>query len=79
VHPARYASTEAGIDKIVQVTPFAAGFDNTYSFEAAERRKDRVVGVLGRVDPLGDDLERRVAEFFSNSLALGLRFVPFNS
>lgn len=72
-------ATEAGIDKIVQVTPFASGFDNSYSFDAAERRNDRVVGVLGRVDPLGDDLEDRIAEFFSNRLALGLRFVPFNS
>lgn len=72
-------ASDAGIDKIVQVTPFAAGFDNGYSLRAAEERSDRVVGVLGRVDPIGSDLEDRVAEFFSHTAALGLRFVLFNS
>jgi predicted TIM-barrel fold metal-dependent hydrolase len=72
-------ASEAGIDKIVQVTPFAAGYDNGYSLRAAEEHSARVVGVLGRVDPLGDDLEDRVAEFFSHKAALGLRFVLFNS
>lgn len=70
-------AADAGVDKVVQVTASAMGYDNRYSFEGAEQRPDRILGVIGRFDPLAPEMERRLEEFFAHPRALGIRFTLF--
>ncbi|MBV8600634.1 MAG: amidohydrolase, partial [Candidatus Eremiobacteraeota bacterium] len=67
----------AGVERIVQVTPSIMGFDNRYAIEGAQRHSDRVVGVIGRFDPLARDLPRRLAEFAAQPKIVGLRITLF--
>jgi predicted TIM-barrel fold metal-dependent hydrolase len=63
-----------GVDAALLVSPRIYGDDNGYALEAA-RRHPRRFGVIGRVDPLSDDLEARLAGWRSQPGALGLRLV----
>lgn len=64
---------EIGIDQIVQVTPFAVGYDNRHSFAVAGRHPDDVLGVIARVDPLHPDVERYVGALLEHPKMLALR------
>src|SRR5579872_3756024 len=66
-------ATTAGVTKVVQVTPTIMGYDNTYSFEAAERYPDRIAGVFARFDPTVRDLAGGLAELRSQPTFLGIR------
>jgi len=65
---------EAGIDRVVQVTPSPLGSDNRYSFEGQARRPDAVGGVIGRFDPFAPDLRERLRGFRAQPGAVGVRF-----
>lgn len=52
---------EAGVDRVLQVTPSIMGWDNEYAIESAERFPDRIVAVIGRIDPRGPGLRQRLA------------------
>jgi len=64
---------DAGVDRVVQVTPTVMGTDNRYALEGAARHPDRVVGVFGRFDPNGPDLRERLARYASAPNMLGVR------
>lgn len=66
-------AAEAGVDKIIQVTASLMGWDNRYSLEAAERHRDRVAGVFGRLEPLAPGVADRLAEMMSHDRMLGCR------
>lgn len=66
-------SREAGISKILQVTPSIMGWDNRYGIEGAQRYPERVVGVIGRFDPTAPDMPKRLAELKAQPAMLGVR------
>ncbi len=68
----------AGIDRLVQVTASPMGYDNRYSFEGAAARPDRVLGVIGRVDPLAPAMRDDLAAFAATPRALGIRLTLFH-
>ena len=65
---------EAGIDRVVQVTPSPLGSDNRYSFEGHVRRPDAVCGVIGRFDAFAPGLRERLRGFMAQPGAVGVRF-----
>jgi predicted TIM-barrel fold metal-dependent hydrolase len=67
----------AGIDRVVQVTASTMGYDNRYSIEGAEARPDRVLGVIGRFDPLAPGVADRLAEYWAQPKLLGVRLTLF--
>lgn len=73
------AATAAGVEKIVQVTASAMGYDNRYSIEGAQSRPDKILGVFGRFDPLAPDIQGRLERYFSQPEVLGIRFTLFHS
>lgn len=87
VHPISFDqlaldAKEAGVDRFLQVTASTMGYDNRYSFEGARARPDAVIGVIGRIDPLADDVEAQVEAFAAQPEALGVRFTlidPWNA
>jgi predicted TIM-barrel fold metal-dependent hydrolase len=62
-----------GIDKITQVTPYAVGYDNSYSFVMADRYPDDVVGVIARLDPVAPDIEPALRQMMRHPRMLALR------
>jgi L-fuconolactonase len=62
-----------GIDRIVQVTPAAVGYDNGYSFAIAAERPDDVLGVIARLDPTAADIDEQVQELMRRPQMLALR------
>lgn len=68
----------AGIDRIVQVTASTMGYDNRYSFEGAVARPDKVLGVIGRLDPLTRTIRDDLAAFAAQPRALGIRLTLFH-
>src|SRR4051812_21395884 len=66
-------AAEAGVTKIVQVTPSIMGYDNAYSLECAERYPDKIAGVFVRLDPVGDDMPARLAEYRRHPKFWGVR------
>jgi predicted TIM-barrel fold metal-dependent hydrolase len=66
-------AANAGVTRIVQVTPSIMGSDNTYSREGARRYPDRVVGVFGRFYPVGHDFEQRLALMCEQREIVGIR------
>jgi len=66
-------AAQAGVTKIVQVTPSIMGFDNRYAVEGAQRFPERVAGVIGRFDPTGEDVGPRLERFYAQEKILGLR------
>lgn len=71
------AAADAGVSKVVQVTPSAMGWDNRFSFAGARLRRDRVLGVFGRFDPKAQALGERLREYWAQPEALGVRFTMF--
>jgi predicted TIM-barrel fold metal-dependent hydrolase len=77
----RAAAREIGVDRFVQVTPAAVGYDNNYSFAIAKEHPDCVFGVIARlnpVDPSIDDQLRR-AMALPQMLALRLTLIEKHS
>lgn len=66
-----------GLDRIVQVTQSKMGYDNRYAIEGALRYPDKILGVIGRFDPMAPDLESRLRKYYSNPVMLGVRFTLF--
>lgn len=71
------AADEIGVDRLVQVTASAMGDDNTYSFEGAAARPDKVLGVVGRFDPIAPDVGRRLRAYAAQPHVLSLRLTLF--
>ena len=67
------AAARAGVDKLVQVTQTRMRFDNAYSLEGAERYPEKILGVVGRFDPIAPDIERRLIAYFAPQQMLGVR------
>lgn len=67
-------ASQAGVDKVVQVTQTKMGYDNRYSLEGAARYPDKILGVIGRFDPLAPDIEARLAVFAAQPFMLGVRY-----
>lgn len=68
---------EVGVDMLVQVTSSAMGDDNRYSFEGAAARPDKVLGVVGRFDPIAPDVGRRLRAYAAQPHVLSLRLTLF--
>jgi predicted TIM-barrel fold metal-dependent hydrolase len=68
----------AGIDRVVQVTASTMGDDNRYSFEGFEARPDKVLGVVGRFDPIASRVRERLKEYREQPGALGIRLTLFH-
>lgn len=66
----------AGVDKLVQVTRTAVGYDNSYSLEGAREHADRI-RVLVRVDPHGDDINERLGALLDDPMVVGARIHHF--
>jgi predicted TIM-barrel fold metal-dependent hydrolase len=64
---------EAGVAKVVQVTPTLMGYDNRYGIEAAQKYPDRILGVFGRFDPTGADMPARLDALRRTPAILGVR------
>ncbi|MFO1313025.1 MAG: amidohydrolase family protein [Burkholderiales bacterium] len=69
----RDASRAIGIDRIVQVTPAAVGYDNAYSFAIAEREPSTVFGVIARLDPADPAIEDQLRDAMSRRAMLAYR------
>jgi predicted TIM-barrel fold metal-dependent hydrolase len=68
----------AGVDQVVQVTASTMGDDNRYSFEGHAARPDRVLGVVGRFDPVAPKVRERLAAYRAQRGALGIRLTLFH-
>jgi L-fuconolactonase len=82
MHPLTYDELAAqadalGIDKLVQVTASTMGDDNRYSFEGAAARPDKILGVVGRFNPIGDDVGPRLRAYAAQPHVLSLRLTLF--
>src|SRR4051812_16448687 len=69
----RNAAAEIGIDRFVQVTPAAVGYDNAYSFAIAEQQPEVVFGVIARLDPVAPDIEQQLHDAMARPQMLALR------
>jgi len=69
----RSAAAAIGIDRIVQVTPAAVGYDNAYSFDIAQARPDVVLGVIARLDPTDPAIEDQLRDAMRRRQMLALR------
>ena len=69
----RSAAAAIGIDRIVQVTPAAVGYDNAYSFDIAQSRPDVVLGVIARLDPTDPAIEDQLRDAMRRRQMLALR------
>jgi predicted TIM-barrel fold metal-dependent hydrolase len=63
-----------GVDSAIIVTPSIYGYDNGYPLEVAASNPGRF-GVVGRLDPLGADLDEQVRRWRATPHALALRSV----
>ncbi len=70
---------EAGINCVVQVTASTMGEDNRYSFEGAAALPGKVLGVVGRFDPIAPGVEDRLREYATQPKQLGIRITLFHS
>jgi predicted TIM-barrel fold metal-dependent hydrolase len=66
-------AAEIGVDRVVQVTPMAVGYDNSYSFAMARKHPGKIVGVIARLDPLAPDIEDTLCELLEQPEMLALR------
>ncbi len=64
-----------GIDRIVQVTPGAMNYDNSFSFEMADRHPDDIFGVIAMLDPSAGDAKEKLHELMRHPRMLILRIV----
>ncbi len=73
-------ATEAdkvGVDRLVQVTSSAMGYDNRYSLEGAVARPDKILGVVGRFDPVGPNVRARLHAYAAQPHILSTRLTLF--
>ena len=68
---------KVGVDRLVQVTASAMGDDNRYSLEGALARPDRILGVVGRFDPIAPDVDARLRAYAAQTNVLSLRLTLF--
>lgn len=68
------AASQAGVDKVIQVTNTKMGYDNRYSLEGAARYPERILGVIGRFDPFAPEMENRLRAYIAQPYMLGIRF-----
>lgn len=66
-------ATEAGVDRIVQITPSLMGYDNRYAIEAAKRLPERIIGVFARFDPLAPGVADRLSALMAEECVMGVR------
>lgn len=71
------AADAVGIDRLVQVTSSAMGDDNAYSLEGAAARPDKVLGIVGRFDPIAPRVEERLRAYAAQPHVLSLRLTLF--
>jgi L-fuconolactonase len=69
----RAEARKVGVDRFVQVTPAAVGYDNTYSFAIAERQPEQVFGVIARLDPMHPAIEEQLHDAMHRPQMLALR------
>jgi predicted TIM-barrel fold metal-dependent hydrolase len=69
----RAAAAAIGIDRFVQVTPAAVGYDNDFSFAIAEQAPDTVFGVIARLDPVDPEIETQLRDAMHRPQMLALR------
>jgi predicted TIM-barrel fold metal-dependent hydrolase len=69
----RAASQAIGIDRFVQVTPAAVGYDNTYSFAIARDEPGSVFGVIARLDPADPAIEDQLRAAMEHKTMLAYR------
>ena len=62
-----------GVDRFVQVTPAAVGYDNTYSFAIAEQQPGSVMGVIARLDPVDPRIKDQLRDAMRHPQMLALR------
>ena len=67
------AAAAAGVDRFVQVTPAAVGYDNRHSFEMAERHPETILGVIARLDPMDADIRSKLGAMMRHPQMLALR------
>lgn len=68
---------KVGVERLVQVTASAMGDDNSYSIEGAQARPDKVLGVVGRFDPVAPDVAGRLRAYAAQPHVLSLRLTLF--
>jgi predicted TIM-barrel fold metal-dependent hydrolase len=69
----RDAALAIGVDRFVQVTPAAVGYDNSYSFAIAEREPQAVFGVIARLDPAHPAIEEQLRDAMRRRTMLAYR------
>ncbi len=69
----RTAAADVGIDRFVQVTPAAVGYDNGFSFAIAEAEPQTVFGVIARLDPADPQIEAQLRDAMRRPQMLALR------
>jgi L-fuconolactonase len=69
----------AGVDQFVQVTASTMGDDNRYSFEGFRARPDKVLGVVGRFDPVAPKVFERLERYLEQPGALAVRLTLFHA
>ena len=67
------AAREAGVSRVVQVNPSLMGYDNRYSFDAAQAHPDLIAGVFARINPLESDMSARLTMLRKTPKFLGIR------
>lgn len=69
----RAASQAIGVDRFVQVTPAAVGYDNSYSFAIARDEPASVFGVIARLDPADPAIEDQLLAAMAHQAMLAYR------
>jgi predicted TIM-barrel fold metal-dependent hydrolase len=64
----------AGVDGVIQATPFASGYDNSYSLAIAAQHANRI-RVMARIDPVADGVEARLDSLWADRNVVGVRLV----
>jgi predicted TIM-barrel fold metal-dependent hydrolase len=68
------AADGAKIPHVVLVTYTWMGDDNRYPLECAARHPDRIIGVVGRINPVAPAIAERLRQFFADPAMLCARF-----
>jgi len=69
----RGAAQAIGVDRFVQVTPAAVGYDNSYSFAIAAQEPASVFGVIARLDPADPAIEEQLRDAMLRPAMLAYR------
>jgi predicted TIM-barrel fold metal-dependent hydrolase len=65
---------DAGVDALVHATPFASGYDNSFSLAVAARYPDRF-RVMACVDPLAADVSAQLESIWVDRNVVGVRLI----